>query len=83
MNLIILDFSSSVLLIIVMSKNQRTGRMTYPGSADSLAKRGVKLLGLDIVIVIIIISSAYINKSLCIMSLNHALKVRIEVQYSR
>lgn len=55
--------------------------MTYPESADSLAKRWAKLLSSDIII--IIISSAYINKSLCITSLTHVLKVRIEVQYSR
>lgn len=67
--------------------------MTYPESADSLAKRGAKLLGRDYIIIInnnnnnnniiVIISSAYINKSLSIMSFIHVLKVRIEFQYSR
>lgn len=64
---------------------QRTGRMTYTESTDSLAESRAELLGFGFIIIIIIRdnSPAYINMSPSTLSLIYVLKVRIKVQYRR
>lgn len=62
---------------------QRTGRMTWTESTDSLAESRAGLLGFGFIIIIRDNSPAYINMSSSTLSLIHVLKVRIKVQYRR